>query len=70
MFSARFDEKDEDDPALDEIELYFYFNSNRNLTEADIDKTDVRSSHLEQQMRNQETIDSDWRFGKIESMTK
>ena len=46
VFSERFDKQDEADLVLDEFEKYMYLNLNRNLTESDIDSSDVRS-HLE-----------------------
>ena len=68
MFSATFDKQDEDHKVLDEIELYTNFNNNRKSRESDIDNIIVRSQ-LEQQIQNQETKDSEWRFDKIISMT-
>ena len=53
---------------MDEIELCNNLNINRNLTECDIDNFYV-TSRLEQQIQNQETKDSGWRFDKISSMT-
>ena len=53
---------------LDEIEMFFNLIINRNLTQSDIDKTDVRSK-LEQQVQNEESKDSGWRFDTNYSMT-
>ena len=50
VFSARFDNQDEDDQILDEVDLFLSLNINRNLTESEIDKIDVRSQ-LEQQIQ-------------------
>ena len=63
VFSTRFDKQDEDDQVLDEIEIWIILNFNRNLTESDIDEIDVRPQ-LEQQIWNQESKDSGWRFEK------
>ena len=43
-------------------------NNNHNLTESDLDKSDVKSP-LEHQIQQQEMKDSEWRFDKINSMT-
>ena len=48
MFSARFDERDDDDQVLDEVELYNKLNINKFLTQSDKDNIVVRSQ-LEQQ---------------------
>ena len=67
MFSASFDKQDEKYQVLDEIELYNYLNSNRNLAGSDIDDFGVRTQ-LEKQIQNQESKDSGWRFDKVNSM--
>ena len=56
VFSARFDEQDEDDQVLDEIEVYNTLNKNQNLTQSDIDNIDV-GSPIEQQIQNEESKD-------------
>ena len=68
MFSARSGKQDEDDWALDGNELRNTLNVNRNLTETHIDKIDVKTQ-LEQEVQNQETKDSGWRFDKTNSRT-
>ena len=68
VFSARFDEQDEDTQVIDETELYINLNINHNLTQTDIDKIDVKSP-LENQIQQQDMKDSGWRFDKINSMT-
>ena len=68
VFSARFDKQDEDNHVLDETELFINLNINHNLTESDIDKTDIKSP-LEHQIQQQELKDSGWRFDKVNSMT-
>ena len=68
VFSARFDEQDENNLVLDETELFINLNINHNLTRTDIDNIDIRSQ-LEHQIQRQEIKDSGWRFDKINSMT-
>ena len=68
VFSAMFDEQDEDNQVLDETELFINLNINHNLTESDLDKIDIKSP-LEFEIQAQEMKDSSWRFGKINSMT-
>ena len=41
VFSARFDEQNEDNQLLNETELIIKLKLNHNLTESDIDKIDV-----------------------------
>ena len=67
VFSARFDQQDEDDQLLDETELFINININQNLTQSDLDKIDIRSP-LEHQIQ-QEMKDFELRFDKIKSMT-
>ena len=43
VFSARFDKQDEDSQVLDEIEIFTNLNVNHNLTEGDLDITDINS---------------------------
>ena len=66
VFSARFDEQDEDNQVLDEAELFINLNINHNLTQTDIDNINVESP-LEHQIQQQEMKDSGWRFDKINS---
>ena len=68
VFTASFDEQDEDSQVLDETELFNYLKINHKLTETDLDKIDVKSP-LEHQRQQQEMKDSGWRFGKNNSMT-
>ena len=68
VFSARFDEQDEDNQVLDETDLFINKNINHNLTESDLDKIDIKSP-LERQIQQQEMKDSGWRFDKINPMT-
>ena len=67
MFSTRFDKQDEDDQVLDELAICIILNIIRILTESETDNFDVRSP-LEQQIQNQESKDSGWRFGSTKSM--
>ena len=67
LFSASFYKINEEDQRNNEIELYMNLKINNNLTESDIDNTDVRSQ-LEHQIQIQETKDSGWMFDKINSM--
>ena len=68
IFSARFDEQNEDGQLLDETELFINLNINHNFTESDLDKIDVVSP-LDHQIREQQMKDSGCRFDKINSMT-
>ena len=68
VFSARFDEQDEDGQLLDETELFINLNINHNLTETDINNINVVSP-LEYQKQQQKMKNSGWRFDKINSMT-
>ena len=68
VFSARFDQQDEDGQILEETELFINLNINQNLTQSDLDKIDIRSP-LEPQIQKQEMKDSGWRFDKLYSMT-
>ena len=43
MFSARFDQQDEDGQLSEETELFNNLNINHNLTQSDPDKIDIRS---------------------------
>ena len=67
VFSARFDEQDEDNQVLNETELFNYLNIIHNLTQTDIDKIDVRSP-LEHRIQQQEMKDSGCRFERVNSM--
>ena len=68
VFSARFDEQDENGQLLDETEIFIILNMNYNITPSDIDNIDIKSP-LEHQLQKQEMKDSGWRFDKINSMT-
>ena len=68
VFSAKFDKQDENNQVLDETELFINLNINHNLTQTNIDNTNVISS-TEHQIQQQEKKDSEWRFDKINSMT-
>ena len=68
VFSARFDQQDEDGELLDETELFINLNINQNLTQSDLDKIDIRSP-LEHQIQKRELKDSGWSFDKLYSMT-
>ena len=68
VFSARFATQDEDNQVLDETELFINLTINHNLTQTDIDKTDVRSP-LEYPIQQQGKKDSGWRFDKNNSLT-
>ena len=68
LFSARFDKQFEDDQVIDEIEIIINLMIKQSLADSDIQKIDVRS-HLEQQIQNQESKVSGWRFRKNNSMT-
>ena len=57
VFSARLDKQDEDSPVLDEIELFINLYINHNLTESDLDKTDINSPK-EHQIQQQKMKDS------------
>ena len=57
VFSARFDEQDEDDQVSHEIELYVNLNIDRSLTESEPDENDFRSQ-LQHQILNDDTEDS------------
>ena len=65
----KFDKQDEDDEVLEGNELYISLNNNVKLTEAGIDKIDIRSQ-LKQQIKNQQTKVNGWRFDKLVSRTK
>ena len=67
VISARFDKQDDDNQVLDETELFINLKINHNLTESDLDKTDVRSPS-EHQIQQQEMKDSSWEFDKNNSM--
>ena len=43
VLSARFDKQDADDRVIEEVDLHFNLNLNRNLAESDIDFDDFRS---------------------------
>ena len=66
LFSASFYKIDEKDQRNDEIEVIIKLKINHNLTESDIDITDVRSQ-LEHRIQIQETKESGWIFDKINS---
>ena len=67
VFSAKFDKQDEYNQLLDERKLFNISIINHNITETDIDKSDIKSS-LEHQIQIQEKKDSGWRFDKTTSM--
>ena len=67
LFSASFYKNNEEDQRNNENKLYINLKINNNLTESDIDNTDIRSQ-LEQQIQVQETKESGWIFDKINSM--
>ena len=69
VFSARFDQQDEDSQLLEETELFLNLYINHNLTQSDLDKIN-NISPLEFQIQQQEMKDSGWRFDKIISKTK
>ena len=68
VFSARFDEQNEENQVLDETELIIILKIDHNLTQTGIDKIDVRSP-IGNQIQQQEMKDSVWRFDKINSIT-
>ena len=67
LFSASFYKINEEDQRSDEIGLSINLNINNNLTETDINESDVKSQ-LEHQIQIQETKESRWIFDKINSM--
>ena len=67
IFSARFNEVNEEDQRSGEIELYINWNIINNLTETDIDNIYV-TSQLEHQIEIQETEELGWLFDKISSL--
>ena len=67
LFSASFYSINEQDQRSDQIELFNKLNINNTLTETDIINIDVKSQ-LEHQIQIQETKESRWIFGKINSM--
>ena len=67
LYSASFYKIKEEDQRSDEIELFINLNINNNLTETDINDTDVKSQ-LEHQIQIQETKESGWIFDKINAM--
>ena len=64
LFSAIFYKIIEEDQRNNEIELYINMENNKNLTESDIDKIDVKSQ-LEHQFQIQEMKESGWIIDKI-----
>ena len=68
VFSASFDKRNEDNQVLDKTEFFTNLNFNHNITEADINKIDVKSP-LEYQIQQQGMKNSGRRFDKIISMT-
>ena len=68
VFSAGFDEQDEDNQVLDETDLFIKLNINQNLTQSELENIDVVSP-FEHQKQQQEMRDSGWRFDKNNSMT-
>ena len=68
VFSARFDKQDENNQVLDETEILPNLNYNHNLTETDVNRTDIKSP-LEHQIQQQEMKESGWRIDKIYSRT-
>ena len=67
LFSASFYKNNEESQSSDEIELFYNLNINHNLTESDTNNIDVKSQ-LEHQIQIQETKESGWTFGKVNSM--
>ena len=67
MFSASFFKIIEEGQRKDENEFFIKLNINHNLTESDIDNSDVKSQ-LEQQIQIQEIKESGWIFQKNISM--
>ena len=67
VFSAKFDEHDENNHVLDATELFITLSNSHNLKETDIDNIDIKSP-LEHQIQIQEMKDSGWRFDKHNSM--
>ena len=63
VFSARFDEEDEDNQILDKTELYINLNNKNNLTESDLDNINALFA-LEEQIQRQELNDSGWIIDK------
>ena len=68
FFSARFNEKDEDNQVLDETDFFISLNINQSLIETDLDKSDIKSP-LDHQIQIQEMNELGWRCDKINSMT-
>ena len=68
VFSAGFDNQDEDYQLLDETEIFIISSINHNLIQSDLDNINIISP-LEFQTQQQEMKDSGWRFDKINSMT-
>ena len=68
VFSARFDNQNENNQVVDETEIFNNLNINQNLTQTDIDTSDVKSP-IEHQIQQQEMKDSGWQFDRINSMT-
>ena len=68
VFSARFDEKNEANEMLDELESFINLNKNQKLTERGVIHTNDRYP-LDHQMQNQVMNDGEWRFDEINSMT-
>ena len=69
VFSAIIDMQIEGNQVIGETKLFIILNMNHNLTESDLDKSDIKSP-LEHQIQQQEMKDSGWRFDKNNSMTK
>ena len=59
VFSARFDQQDEDGELLDETESFINLNINHNLKQSDLEKINIISP-LEFQIQQQEMKDSGW----------
>ena len=68
VFSARFNEQDEDKQVLDGTESYINLKNNHILTETDLDNNNVRFA-MEEQIQIQEMKDSGRRFVEINSLT-
>ena len=68
VFSAKLDKQVEDIRVLDETELFINLKINHNLTQTDVDKTNVKSP-IEHQIQQKGREDSGWRFEKIILMT-
>ena len=69
LFSASFYKSNEEDQRSDEIDIIDTLNFNHNLTESDINNTDVRSQ-LEHQIQFRQTKESVWIFDNFTSVKR